>query len=157
LYHLGRYKDAAERLASWLSENRNDSNAMTLMARLYANQGQLPQALLWCEKTLAADKLNAGCHYLRAMILQEHAAAEEAVVSLKRTLYLDPQFVMAHYSLGHLALRQGKAREAERHFANALSVLRTHRSEDLLPESDGITAGRLAEIIQSTLCREAGV
>ena len=153
LYQLGRYGDAAETITLWLSENPKDSNAMNMMARLYANQGQLTQALEWCEKALAADKLNTGCHYLRAMILQEDAATEEATVSLKRTLYLDPQFVMAHYSLGNLALRQGKAKEAEKHLDNALSLLRLYRPEDIVPESEGITAGRLMEIIASTCCR----
>jgi len=153
LYQLGRYGEGAEKLALWLSENQNDGPAMNLMARLHANQGHLAQALEWCEKALAADKLNTGCHYLRAMILQEHAAAEEAVVSLRRALYVDPQFVMAHYSLGNFALRQGKTKEAEKHFDNALSLLRLYPPEGIVPESEGITAARLAEIIESTCCR----
>jgi chemotaxis protein methyltransferase CheR len=125
------------------------------MARWFANQGQLTEALEWCEKALAADKLNAGCHHLRAMILQEHGATEQAIVSLHRTLYLDPEFVMAHYSLGTLALRQGKAREAGKHFDHALSLLRRYRPEDIVPESDGMTAGRLLEVIQATVYGEA--
>ena len=154
LYGLGHYADAAEKLALWLSENHKDSNAMNLMARLYANQGQLSQALEWSEKALVADKLNTACHYLRAMILQEQAATEEAIGSLKRTLYLDPRLVMAHYSLGNLASRQGKVREAEKHLHSALSLLRLCRPEDNVPEAEGITAGRLMEIIESTLYRD---
>jgi chemotaxis protein methyltransferase CheR len=136
-------------------ENPDDSNAMNRMARWFANQGQLTEALEWCEKALAADKLNAGCHHLRAMILQEQGATEQAIASLHRTLYLDPEFVMAHYSLGTLALRQGKAREAGKHFDHALSLLRRYRPEDIVPESDGMTAGRLLEVIQATVYGEA--
>jgi len=153
-YEEGCYSDAADRLKFWLSQNQNDSNAMNLLARVHANQGQLVTALEWCEKAIAADKLNTGCHYLRATILQEQGVMEEAQASLQRTLYLDPKFVMAHFSLGNLALRQGKVKEADKHFENALSLLQAYRPEEILPESDGIAAGRLMDIIQSTVYGE---
>ena len=151
LYQQRRYAEAVEKLASWLSKHPNDTAAMCLLARAYANEGQLVKALEWCEKAFTADKLNTSCHYLRATILQEQGALEEAKVSLQRTLYLDPRFVVAHFSLGNLALRQGGTKEAEKHFENALSLLQAHRPEDILPESDSMTAGRLMEIIRSTV------
>jgi chemotaxis protein methyltransferase CheR len=43
--------------------------------------------------------------------------------------------------------------EANKHFANALRVLRGSPPDALLPESDGMTAGQLAEIIASLLTR----
>ena len=153
-YHQGRYAEVVEKLSCWLSQDQSDTNAMCLLARAYANEGRLAKALEWCEKALAADKLNAGCHYLRAMILQEQAAEEEAAVSLQRTLYLDPKFAMAHFSLGNLALRQGKVKDSGRYFKNALSLLQAHPPGEILPESEGITAERLMEIIRSTICEE---
>ncbi len=154
LYQQGRYSVAVKQLGLWLSQNQNDSNAMNLLARVYANQGRLETAFEWCEKAIAADKLNTGCHYLRAMILQEQGMAEGSQASLKRTLYLDPKFVMAYFSLGNLTLRLRKVKEADNHFGNALSLLQAYRSEDILPESDGIAAGRLMDIIQSTVYEE---
>ena len=124
-------------------------------ARACANQGQLAAALDWCAKAIAADKLNPGCHYLHATILQEQGSLEEARVSLQRTLYLDPNFVLAHFALGNLALRQRKFREATKHFRNALSLLGAYRQDEILPESEGITAGRLMEIVRSTSPSEA--
>ena len=69
--------------------------------------------------------------------------------SLKRALYLDPDFVLAHYALGNLCQSQGRHVEARRHFDNARASLRTHPPDEILPESDGLTAGRLAEMIES--------
>jgi chemotaxis protein methyltransferase CheR len=123
---------------------------MALLARAYANQGHLAAALEWCDKAIAADKLNAGLRYLRATIRQEQGANDEAMVSLKQALYLDPNFVLAHFALGNLALRQGKLKESDKHFANALWLLSAYRPEDVLPESEGVTAGRLMQIIRST-------
>ena len=125
------------------------------MARICANLGQLAEAQTWAEKAIAANKLNAGLHYLRAVILQEQDALEESTGSLKRALYLDPDFVLAHYALGNLALRQRRHEETARHFSNALALLNRHGADDILPQSDGLAAGRLREMLQSAMPLEA--
>jgi chemotaxis protein methyltransferase CheR len=122
-----------------------------LSIRALADQGKLPEALALCEEALASDKLDTGLHYLRAIILQELDRMEEAGASLKRTLYLDPDFMLAHFALGNLALRQGGGRAAKKHFENALVLLNACREEDILPESEGLTAGRFREIINATI------
>jgi chemotaxis protein methyltransferase CheR len=121
------------------------------MARSCANQGQLDEALTWCGKAIAADRLNPLHHYLGATILQELGQHEAAIQALMRTLYIDPGFVLAHFALGNLHQSQGRYREAQRHFGNVLPLLRNHPSEAILPEADGLTAGRLAEITATLL------
>ena len=43
----------------------------SLLARALANQGRLADAILWCDRWVAADKLDAGAHYLRAIVRLE--------------------------------------------------------------------------------------
>lgn len=149
LYRQGRYAETEERVLAMLSASPADVRGTELLVRACANQGRLDQALEWCEKAIAADKLNAGCYYLLATVRQENGQLDEAAVSLRRALYLDPDFVMAHFALGNLTRRQGKTKESEKHFANAFSILSVHRPEEIVPESEGMTAGRLMEIVQS--------
>lgn len=127
--------------------NQDERDALCRTARFYANQGQLTEAIAWCEKAIAADKLNPATHYLLATIRQEQGESEAAAQSLTRALYLDPDFVLAHFALGNLHLSQGRHREARRHFDNAQALLHTHPQDEILPESEGLTAGRLGEII----------
>ena len=118
-------------------------------ARTCANQGRLAEAAEWCEKAIAADKLDPAAHYLLAVVEQERGQSDAAVRSLTRALYLDPDFALAHFALGNLRLSQGRQREAERHFETASVLLKAHPREEPLPESEGLTAGRLGEIIAS--------
>ncbi|GBL45064.1 chemotaxis protein methyltransferase CheR [Sulfuriferula multivorans] len=129
----------------------NDNAAPSRTARACANQGKLTEAAEWCEKAVAADKLNPAHPYLLATIRQEQGHYDLAVQALMRALYLDPDFVLAHFGLGNLRLAQGRHREAERHFRNALALLHRHPRDEPLAESDGLSAGRLVEIITSVL------
>jgi chemotaxis protein methyltransferase CheR len=130
---------------------REDGHALSANARRSANEGRLADAIEWCEKAIAADKMNPAHHYLLATVRQEQGQTEAAAQSLMRTLYLDPDFVLAHFGLANMELSLGRRREARRHFANALATLRAHTHDEILPESEGLTAGRLAEIITSVL------
>jgi chemotaxis protein methyltransferase CheR len=125
-------------------------------ARACADEGRLAEAVEWCRKAIVADKLNPAHYYLLATVEQERGQGEAAEGALGRVLYLDPDFVLAHFALGNLCLAAGRGPEARRHFANALTLLRACHADALLPEADGLSAGRLIEIIsavQSSLLR----
>jgi chemotaxis protein methyltransferase CheR len=154
-YEQGRYHAAAELLLGLVGREPRNCPAITLLARACANSGDLDEALRWCERAVEADKLNAGVHFLRAAIMQEQHRTAEAVKSLRRALYLDQNFALAHFALGNLARGQGKLGESERHFANALTLLEAHAQEEVLPESEGMTAGRLAAVVRQAMGSEA--
>lgn len=117
------------------------------LARTLANQGKLTDALTWCDRWIAAEKLDTVGHYVRAVVLLEQGDPEQARRSLQRAIYLHPDFVLAHFALGNLARQRGRNGEADKHFANVLHLLARLPPDTLLPESDGLTAARLAETI----------
>ena len=146
-YQRGCYEDAAQIVVALLSRNENDARAMLLLARVYANQGKLTAAITWCDKAIASDKMTACAHYLRATILQEQGLPEEAVRSLRRAVYVDPRFALGHFALGSLALGRGELKESEKHFENVLLLLASYGPEETVPESEGLSARRLREIV----------
>jgi chemotaxis protein methyltransferase CheR len=124
------------------------------LARTYADQGELVAARQWAEQALAADKLNAELHYLYATILQEQGDVDAAMTALQRVLYLEPHCVMAYVALGHLARRQQQPAAAARYFKHALALLSTSHPDEVLSETEGMTAGHLMALIQTTMVRE---
>ncbi|NOT58183.1 MAG: chemotaxis protein CheR, partial [Deltaproteobacteria bacterium] len=124
---------------------------LTLLARAYANQGQLVEAQTWCEKALRADQFNPSLHYLLATVLLEQERVTEATRALQKALYADPNFVLAHFALGNLLHQQRRYADAKRYLTSALTILRRTPMEDILPESEGLTAGRLTTLVNSML------
>ena len=156
LYRRGLYVEAVEALCGLLCVAPENGDVLALLARSYANLGRLPLAREWCEKAIRADRLSPSRHFLLATIMQEQGDPQGAQWSLRQALYADPDFVLAHFSLGHSMLRLGKKRDGERHLRNALSLLQEHEREETIPESDGTTVGRLRDMISGLLNGSGG-
>lgn len=151
LYEKGRYLEAASLIESIPAEAREEGQ-MLLLARAYANLGRLEEASRWCESVLASNSLNNAAYILLASIRLEQARMEEAIKNLKKALYIDQDSIIAHFMLGKLLMaRAAGGPQARRHFATAYSLLKARRDDDFLPESDGMMAGRLREIISTIM------
>lgn len=118
-------------------------------ARLLADQGRLKDALSRCEEGIAANNLVAYGHYLYAAILQELGRLDDARMALRKVLYLEPDLVMAIYTLGTIEQKLGNRREALNHFDKAARMLSAYQDDQLLPEAEGLTVGHLKEFIDA--------
>ena len=147
LYSRGFYSEVISRFSGFAVT----PDELKLLIRAYANQGKLTEALSLCEKAIAANKLDPKIHYLRATILQEHNQVEEAIAALKRTMYLDHDFALAYYSLGNILLHLGNLAGAKKNYRNVLIILEKCGNDEILPESESLTAGWLKEIINTTI------
>jgi chemotaxis protein methyltransferase CheR len=158
LYEEGRYPDAVETLLEALGLNSSSPGetvaTMSVLARAYANQGLLTEALAWSEKAVEADRVNPIYHYVHASILQESDRIDEAAASLNRAVFLDPKLAVAHFALGNLARRQGRVQASERHFRSALSALGKYTRDAPVPASGGMTAAKFTDLILSMTSKE---
>ena len=151
LYEQGEYAQTVEVIEKIVQQEPDNAPIITLLSKSFANQGKLNDALMWCERVINLEKLNPEGYHLRAVILQEQGNLDEAMTSLKRALYLDPDFTLAYFMLGNLTHQTGKAMESQKYFRNALHLLGRYEREDVLPGSEGMTVGRLTELIQIML------
>lgn len=114
--------------------------------RSLANSGELEASLEKCDQLVKTEPLVASNHYLRAMILEELGMDEEARKSLLKARYLDPGLVVVHFALANLARRKGLDAEARKHLRNTLTLASRYPKHELLPETEGLSAGRLVEV-----------
>ena len=154
IFEQGRYDDAVRKISGLSLKDEDKAEILSMLVRGYANQGRLNDALKWCEEAISSDKLNPYYHYLLATIFIEQGRMMDAVKSLKKTIYLDNDFILAYFMLGNLMVRRGKLKTSKRYFRNAIELLSSYNDEEVIPESDGITAGRLSEIIESIMVSE---
>ncbi|MGI6252218.1 MAG: CheR family methyltransferase [Aminivibrio sp.] len=121
--------------------------------RELADEGRLEEALEELEKAMEKDRANPSLFYLRSLILQELNNRAEAAAALRSALFLDPDFVMAHYALGIMYLGDGKTEGAGRHFRNAEEILGRLPGDHLLQEGEGHTAEAMLETVRRVRAR----
>lgn len=121
------------------------------VCRELADQGKLEEALKKVDQALELERLNARLYYLRAAILQEMECIESAIQALRKATYLEHDMVVAHFVLGNLYMHQGDTSKSRKSYDNALKLLDQYGVDELVPESDGLSAKRFKEIIRTTL------
>ncbi|WP_447973618.1 CheR family methyltransferase [Nitrospira sp. Kam-Ns4a] len=119
--------------------------------RRLADQGLLEEARRACEGLLAQDRLNADASLLLAAICQEQGETATALEALRQTIYLAPNSAPAHFMAGCLFFRQGDRQRGRRFLETVVSLLRSVAPEDIVPGSDGLTAGRMRETARAYL------
>ncbi|MCX6270898.1 MAG: tetratricopeptide repeat protein [Bacteroidetes bacterium] len=118
-----------------------------LLAKAAADSGSLNDAIRYCDEALKLNKTDYRIYYLKATVLLELGREEEAMSTLNQLVYLEQDFVLAYFLLGNINMRSGKISEGHKHYKHALKILSKLKPEEELPGSEGLTIGRLAEII----------
>jgi len=149
LYKDHQYSEAIKIILEFPLKKQKNPKVIILLARAYANQGKLSPALECIDQGIKENKINPQLYYLRSTILQELNLNEDSIQSLKKTIYLDPEFIPAYFTLGCIFHRHNKEPESHQYFKNALRLLDNLDKEKIILESEGMTAGRLKEIILS--------
>jgi chemotaxis protein methyltransferase CheR len=160
-YKNGDYSETLRLLEETAEPEAHSSLSMkwqckrsALIARAYANQGRLELAAEWCRKAIDANKLNPSSYYLQATILQEQGYTERAVKSLKKCLYIDQDYILAHFTLGNILFQSRDIKRSKKHLDEALKGLKKFEDEQVVSVEESLTAGRLKEIIVRILGKE---
>lgn len=124
-------------------------------AKLAADQGRLADALAWCDRWLAQDRIDPAAHYLRAMVLMEQGDVDEARAALQRCAFLEPSTPITSFALGNLERSLGHRRAALLHYRNTLRLLERCPPDAPLRHSEGITAAQLSALARNLLATEA--
>lgn len=147
LIQSGRLADAEFLLGQQNYQTNIHIAEMEMLARAFADQGDIDRALGWCDRILAIDPLHAGAYHLRAVIEQDRGDDAASVQSLKQALYADPDYLPAHMMLGMIMKSLGKLTDSTRHYQVALQILATMPDDAPVDKTDGMPAARVREMV----------
>lgn len=155
LLKTGRVDGAMTRLYEKLDQDPRHVPTYCLLSKIYANRGQFEEAQHWCERAIEKDKLQPEPYFALSMIYQAQGMVERAIEALKKTLYLAPIFILAHYTIANLYLQTSDHKQAIRHLHNVKRLLAGRPYDELVREGDGLVSGRLSELVEMMLANLA--
>jgi chemotaxis protein methyltransferase CheR len=119
--------------------------------RALANRGDWAAAARCCERMLELDDLNPRTYFYYALISDHLNDAKRATELLRKAVYLDRGFVLAHYHFGLALKRENDAQQAARHFRVVLELLDHIPEEQTLPEDRDISVVELKALTKLQL------
>jgi chemotaxis protein methyltransferase CheR len=147
LFERGHSGEAINQLEKLSAESPKDPRAPYLLAKIFASKLRFPEAESWIDVAIANRELAPEAHYLRGIVLQEQKRFEEALEAFRRSVFLDQTFALGHFAAAGLFARTGQAARAQKSLATVAELLSGKPADQPLPEGDGLTVGRLMELV----------
>ena len=123
LFEQGAYTKAIQRAESVLDAPLLVFDACLLLARIYANLGDIAPAESRCREALRYRPFAVEPHFLLASIVHERGDVEQTKDLLKKVLYLDRAHVPAYLQLAAIHQEEGDEKRARQMRLAALDVL----------------------------------
>jgi chemotaxis protein methyltransferase CheR len=155
----GKVDVARDLLLRFIQKRPHHAAACSLLGKAYANMGNWPEAERWCYISVELDKLNLEAYYTLALVYQHQVQHERAIEMMKKVVYIDRGDILGHFSLADLYHSQGMLPQAIKSLENARRLLDSRVPDELVPRSEDVSVGRLAQTVlelQQLWISEAG-
>ncbi len=154
LFNAEQFAEASRLVGQILRHDPEHVGALVMHGFILANKGDFEEGLEVCNRVLGIDDLRPEAYFLRGVIL-DMLDRQTAVEEYRKAILLQMDFVMPHYQLGRLYIRQGKVREGVRELRNSLKILERGGAESLVPYSGGLSREVFLEQLRLELGRVA--
>ncbi|MDQ6993030.1 MAG: protein-glutamate O-methyltransferase CheR [Mariprofundus sp.] len=148
LLHDSKWFEALPLIDDLIQQQGRTAELLQHQAKVLANIGELEQAQEICAESLVVDSLDKHSYFLNAMILLEMGDEQGAELNFRKTIYLDTQFVEAHFQLGLLLMNGGKEKVGKKCLDNALNLAKAAKPDSELHQASGMTFGRFGSILE---------
>jgi chemotaxis protein methyltransferase CheR len=134
----------------------NDPQAQLADAFASLEAGDLDEAVEAADRALEIDPLVAPARYILGVISQRLGRGSQAIEEFKKTLYIDRDFVLAHFNLANLYRSRGAIDDARREYENTLASLKASPRGEWTHFLGGFTPDLLAQTSERGLvdCRK---
>jgi chemotaxis protein methyltransferase CheR len=148
LFRKGQYAECAVMCQSEMSKPGYKHDWHRLFTKSCANMGHLDRALEGCREMLSYNRLDADTYYLMATILTEKQELTEAVRVLNQGFYINPDHLMSHLLMAGILRRLGNSTATAIHQKNIKRILAGMEDHVILDETEGLTVGRIIEMVE---------
>lgn len=152
--HPERVREVVSRV---LEIDPNNAEAHLMLAYVHADIGDYEEALAACHRALAINPLLPAARYILGIIYQRRGDSVRAISELKKTVYIDADFALAHLNLANIYKAQRRFDAAAKEYTNALKALNKSPNGDWTEYSGGFQADLLIQTCERSLieCRKA--
>lgn len=129
------------------ADPKEDARSACLRAKALAGAGRLEEAQRWLEFALEHDPRLSRAHFLEGLVRLELGDASGARSALRRCLFLDPDFALAHLAMATTHARLGSWDRSMRSLRTVTELLAGHADGEEVMDGDGLSVGDVLELV----------
>jgi chemotaxis protein methyltransferase CheR len=146
-----RWPELLNLVDAYPKEKYLTADVLSAKAQALANLGHLKEAAECCELSLKLDSIRLETYFTYAMILNGLADLKHAEAALRKTLFLDRDFVLGHYQLGLMLMRNNDLASGLKSLKNAYTITQQKNPAQSVPGYEDLTYGKLTDILQEEI------
>jgi chemotaxis protein methyltransferase CheR len=100
-----------------------------------------------------SNAATAEMYYIYASLLNEQNDLKQTEQNLKKAIYLNHNHILSHLMLGDIFMKTDKKNLATKHYENIIRITNQYNENEIVPDSDGLTVGRIKELTESIINR----
>ncbi len=151
LFHQGQYRQCIESCLQLIGKGELDKEIFALLIKSYANSSHPTEGVESIKKIILNKKVTPEMYYLYASFLNEQNDLQESENILKKAIYLNNKHILSHLMLGDIFLKEDKKQLAIKQYGTVVDLLEEYDAHEIVPESEGITAGRIKALAESMI------
>ncbi len=133
LYGAGQWGEVVSLLAPQPATSRS------LLVRSLLNLGRIEEATIIAEAACESESLDATNHLLLALVMMSQQRQKDAAVVIKKALFLDRNYIVAHFLLGISSFCTGDKNQAIKSMKNAQALLNALPCDASIPLAEDET------------------
>jgi len=138
-----------------ITENKPDFNLLIedklIHFKTLLDQGKWDEALAYSNILQQNDKLNPLVYFYHALLLIQEGHYNDAEKALKKSIYLDKNFILGHYHIALIYQNTGKFSNAKKSFENTINLLNNLNEDYIFTYADNIKVKELKELTKFNL------
>lgn len=151
LYQKGQYEQCIKDCLRIIENGELNDKVFSILVKSYANSGHQTDGQEVIEKVISSNSSTPEMYYLYASFLKEQNNTGHSEIALKKAIYLDHKHLLSHLMLGELLTKKDKKHLAIKHYEIANGLLDEYNDNEIVPESGGLTAGRIKVLTESII------
>ncbi|MFZ4399704.1 MAG: CheR family methyltransferase [Bacteroidales bacterium] len=151
LYQKGQYQKCIECCLKIIIKEELNNEIFALLIKSYANSENPQNGIDVINKIILNKSVTHEMYYLYAVFLNEQNDTNQTEIILKKAIYLNHKHVLSHLMLGDILYRDNRKQLAIKQYANVYDLLKEYDNNEIVPDSEGLTAGRIKELAENIL------
>ena len=150
-FRKGEYRKCIESCLFSIAHGGLNNDLFSFLIKSYANLGQLDDNQKLLNHIFKSNEVTAEMYYIYASLLNEQNDLIQTEQNLKKAIYLNHNHILSHLMLGNIFLKMDKTHMAIKHYENIIKIVSNLNDNEIVPESEGLTVGRIKEFTESII------